>query len=629
MTDHRLSPLLRPRSIAVVGASQREGSAGHGMLAGLINCGFSGPIYPVNPRYDEIQGLACLSSLRDLPEPVDMAILGVNSSYLEQQLDDAIAMGVRSATIFDTCYLDGETDRGLLSRLKVKAREADMPVCGGNGMGYLNMADRIPVTIYDATDKMVEGGHVAFITHSGTVFSEIGLNDFRYRCNLIVSSGQEINGTTADYIDYALEMPSTRVIALFMEQARDADGFIAALAKAREKNIPVVAMKVGRSESASRFATIHSNADAGNHAVYQAVFDRYGVLTVESLDQMANLLTLLSHDRQLSTGGLGVVLDSGGEREMFVDLADELEVPLATINTETAKRIRPHLHHALEPVNPLDAWGTAANYEDSFEGYFEAMAGDPDVGLVTFCGDFQWNPTTEKGYAKALVATLARTDKPVAALFNTPMSGMMTAGKALSDDGVIALCGTREGLVALRRAPDWRDRSQHAMKGVAPKPDGDAIARLRTLLSANQSLDAEASKALMADFGLESAKDAGGPTVKLTFTMFRDRQFGPMVEIRTAGNYGKLLDESVVDLPGFDEDHATTLINRLRINRLLRNSDGWPNASHAAFAALLARFAAISSELADVADMIEVGPVHVVDGRAVASGVRVRGRKPD
>jgi acyl-CoA synthetase (NDP forming) len=622
MTSHRLEPLLHPRSIAVVGASQREGSAGHGMLAGLIASGFSGPLYPVNPRYEEIQGLACYGTLRDLPEPVDMAVLGVNSTYLEQQLDDAIAMGARSATIFDTCYLDGESDRGLLSRLKARAREAGMPVCGGNGMGYLNMDAGIPVTIYDASDKVRESGHVTFITHSGTVFSEIGLNDFRYRCNLLVSCGQEINGTVADYMDYALELPSTRVIALFMEEARDPEGFMRALAKAQERAIPVVAMKVGKSESAARFATIHSNADAGDDAAYQAVFDRFGVLRVASMDQMANLLTLLSHDRQLGPGGLGVVLDSGGEREMFVDQAEETGVPLATISSETAERIRPHLHHALEPVNPLDAWGTAANYEDDFEGYFAAMAGDPDVSLVTFCGDFQWNPTTEKGYAKALVATLGKTEKPIAALINTPMSGMMTAGRALTQDGVIALCGTRESLIALRHALKWRDRA--GKLSPAPAPDGEALARLRTLLGSGQALDAEASKALLKEFGIESAADAGGHTVKLTFTMLHDRQFGPLIEIRTAGNYGKLLDEFCLALPGFDEEHATALINRMRVNRMLRNSDGWPNAAHAAFAALLARFGAMATELADLADMIEVGPVHVIDGRAVASGVRVR-----
>ncbi|MBC6438911.1 MAG: CoA-binding protein [Rhodospirillales bacterium] len=109
MTEHRLTPLLRPRSIAIVGASLREGSAGHGMLAGLLNAGFDGDLYPVNPRYDEIRGLTCYSTLKDIPGPVDLAVLGVNSHYLEQQLDDALATHARSAAIFDTCYLDSET----------------------------------------------------------------------------------------------------------------------------------------------------------------------------------------------------------------------------------------------------------------------------------------------------------------------------------------------------------------------------------------------------------------------------------------------------------------------------------------------------------------------------------------
>ncbi|MBN35303.1 MAG: hypothetical protein CMM46_11125 [Rhodospirillaceae bacterium] len=626
MTDHHLTPMLRPRSIAVVGASQREGSAGHGMLAGLINCGFDGELHPVNPKYDTIQELACHATLRDLPGPVDLAVLGVNSTFLEQQLDDALAIGARSVTIFDTCYLDGESDRGLLGRLKAKAREASLPVCGGNGMGYLNMADRIPITIYDASDKMVPGGNVAFITHSGTVFSEIGLNDFRYRCNLIVSCGQEINGTVADYIDYALTMPSTKVIALFMEEARDPEGFMAALARAREADVPVVAMKVGASEKAKHFAKVHSDADAGNDHAYQAVFDRYGVMRVETMDEMANLLTLLSHDRPLARGGMGVVLDSGGEREMFVDQAEALGVPLAEITSETASRLRPHLHHALEPVNPLDAWGTAANYEDDFEGYFGAMAGDPGVGLVTFCGDFQWNPTTEKGYAKALVATRDRTDKPLAALINTPMSGMMTAGKALIDDGVMALCGTGEGLKAIRHAMAWRDRQTAPTSG-SDAADPVVVARLRDLLSLIEAFDAEASKQLLAGFGFEPAFDPGSQVVKLTFSLIDDPQFGPLIALRTAGNYGKLLDEAVHALPGLDEDAAGRLIDRLQVSRLLCNSDGWPNAEHTAFARALSGFAVLAIELADLVSTFEVGPVHATDGRAVAAGIRVKTHK--
>ncbi len=614
MPEHRLTPLLRPRSIAVVGASRREGSAGHGMLAGLLNAGFEGALYPVNPKYGEVQGLPCFGSLKALPEAVDLAVLGVNSAFLEAQLDDALETGVRSAAIFDTCYLDGEDGRGLLDRLKAKAREAAMPVCGGNGMGYLNIDDRIPVTIYDASDKLRPGGNVCFITHSGTVFSEIGLNDFRYACNLIVSCGQEINGGLADYMDYALALPSTGAIALFVEEARDPEGFVAALAKAGERDIPVVAMKVGASELGRRFARVHSDADTGDDAAYRAVFDHFGVMRVGSLDEMANLLTLLAHDRRPARGGLGAVLDSGGEREMLVDLAEETGAPLATIGRETRARIRPHLHHALEPVNPLDAWGVAANYEDDFEGYFAAMADDPDVAMVVFCGDFQWNPTTERGYGKALAATLPKTEKPVAALINTPMSGMMTAGKALTDAGVIALCGTREGLLAIRHALAWRDRGRRGDDGPAGGPDEESVARLRTLLDPGAPFDAEA---LLAAFGIGTAAGAGAGEAAFTVSLVADRQFGPLVEIRTAGTLGELLGEAAMGLPGLTPADAERMIDSLKAGALLRGAD------RDAFRALLVRLAALAGTLADLADAVRIGPVRAVGGRLVARDARV------
>jgi len=458
MTQHRLDPLLTPRSIAVVGASERPGSVGSGMIEGLQACEFSGPIHAVNPKYDSIHGLPCFASLKDIPEAVDLAIIGVNSAHIEQQMSDAIARGIRSAVIFDTCYVDNDPERALLARLKAMAAEAGMPVCGGNGMGFLNMADRISATTYNAAGKMRQGGNVAFITHSGTVFSEVGLNDWRYGCNLVVSCGQEIGATMAEYIDYALEMPSTRAIALFMEQARDPQAMEAALAKARTRGVPVVAMKVGRTASAAAFARVHSNADTGNDADYQAMFNRHDVLRVANMEEMGNLLTLLSSERPIAAGGLGMVLDSGGEREMLVDLAHDAGLAFAEIGPETQARFAARLHHALEPVNPLDAWGTASNFEDDFQEFFSALADDPAVAIAMFCGDFTWSPTTEGGYSKALVAAQAGTHKPLAALINTPMSGLMTAGQALSEKGIVVLCGTASSLRALKLAFAWRDR---------------------------------------------------------------------------------------------------------------------------------------------------------------------------
>ncbi len=590
MTGHRLDRMLNPRSIAVVGASQREGSAGHGMIHGLINAGFNGAIFPVNPRYRNVAGLACHGSLAELPQAVDLAMLGVNSTRLEGQLDDAIAMDAGGAVIFDTCYLDGESDRGLLNRLKAKARAADLPVCGGNGMGFINLSQRLPVTIFDASSKLRGGGNVAFITHSGTVFSEIGNNDFRYACNLIVSCGQEINGTMADYMDYALDMESTRVIALFMEEARDPRAFTAALEKARRKDIPVVVMKVGRTRLAAEFARVHSDADTGNDMAYQAVFDHYGVMRVGSMDEMANLLALLSHERQLAPGGLGVVLDSGGEREMFTDLADDTGVPLAVITGETEARIRPHLHHALEPVNPLDAWGTAHNYEDDFEAYFLAMAQDPGVAMVTFCGDFQWNPTVERGYAKALVAAFGQTGKPVSAILNTPMSGLLTAGKDMSSHGIVVLCGTRESLLAIRHALSWRNRK--------PPPPPAA-------LSPSPALDDELPAAL----GLARSPEGSRVSMMPTILLMIEPAFGPLVGLRCGGS-----DQEAWALPGIDPGTAGTLIDRVYGTWFPGTATFRLN-----LARLLSMFSIIAPDLAGNATSLELGPIlEEEDGMACA-----------
>ena len=598
-TTHRLHRMLNPRSIAVVGASEREGSAGHGMLAGLLNAGYRGSLFPVNPRYREVQGLPCHASLRELPGPVDLAVLGVNSSRLEQQLDDAIAIGAGGAAIFDTCYLDGESERGLLNRLKARARSADFPVCGGNGMGFINLVEGIPVTIFDASDKLRDGGNICFITHSGTVFSEIGHNDFRYACNLIVSCGQEINGTMADYMDYALDLESTRVIALFIEEARDPQGFMAALARARDRDVPVVAMKVGRTPLASQFARVHSDADTGNDTAYQAAFDRYGVLRVGSMDEMANLLALLSHERPVASGGLGVVLDSGGEREMFTDLAEETGVALASLANRTAARIRPHLHHALEPANPLDAWGTAANYEDDFEAYFRAMADDPNIAMVVFCGDFLWNPTVEHGYAKALVATRGHTQKPVGALINTPMSGLMTSGRAMTEHGIVVLCGTREALRAIRHALSWRDRIS---AGTPPAVAPERIAAIRRLVESGED-----TGAVLDAFGVGHADgDAAMPTVLMTV----DRQFGPLVGLRCG-----ISGEESWCLPGIDAAGAARMVGRLRRG---------PEDHRRRLAGFLAEFSVIAPALADLVHSIELGPVLPGDDGIVARGFACR-----
>ncbi len=618
MTGHRLDPLLTPRSIALVGASDRAGTVGHGMVAGLKEAGFSGPLYAVNPKYDEVQGVPCFASLTDLPEPVDMAVLGVNSIRIEQQMADAIALGARSCAIFDSCYLDDETDRGLLKRLRAMAAEADMPVCGGNGMGYLNMDAWLPVTIYNAVPKMKRGGNVAFITHSGTVFSEIGLNDPRYACNLIVSCGQEINGTMADYIDYALALPSTRVIALFMETARDPGAMAAALAKARDMGVPVVAMKVGRTDLAAAYAVVHSGAVTGDDDVYQALFDRHDVMRVDTMDDMANLLTLLSNPRDVAEGGLAAVLDSGGEREMLVDLADTAGTPLTELSPATREALRPRLNHALEPVNPLDAWGTADNYEEDFEEYLALMAGDPGTGMVVFCGDMTWSPNVKEGYPKALVEATKRTDKPVGVLINMPTSGFMEVGLEMAEAGLVVLSGTKSGLTAIRHAMTWRDRDSRSHDAGVEAADHAVVARWRERFATDAPSDDDAL-ALLADFGVAAPADAAptGAHPPLTFSMFHDDQFGPVVTLGFDGALGEAANDRRCVMAPVGPDAARRLIDSLRLRSLLGEDDADVGALAQAFSRFSSAVAALgeSLERLDACDII-ASPNGCMVGRA-------------
>src|SRR3546814_638492 len=193
------------------------------MIKALLGGGFAGRVYLVNPNYEEIEGLPCHPSLAVLPEPVDLAVIGVANARIEAQLAEAVRAKARAATIFASCYLPDDSDPPLTKRISAMACAADMPICGGNGMGFYNFDHRLRVCGFPPPD-WVMGGEMTLITHSGSVFSALCHNDRRFRYKLAVSAGQELATTTADYLDFALEQESTRVVGIFLEAVRDPAG---------------------------------------------------------------------------------------------------------------------------------------------------------------------------------------------------------------------------------------------------------------------------------------------------------------------------------------------------------------------------------------------------------------------
>jgi acyl-CoA synthetase (NDP forming) len=506
--------MLEARSVAVVGASVREGSVGNQSVVELVEGGFDGRIVPVNPKYEEILGLPCLGSVSEIAEPVDLVILAVSNALLEEQLRTSAEAGAGSAVIFASGFeepRDGVPP--LTERLAAIARDADMAICGGNCMGFANLERHVrALGFYEPKDAPVGG--VTFLSHSGSAFSAMIHNDRALGLNLAVSAGQEFVTTVADYLAYALGLESTKAVGLFIETVRDPDGFRSALALANARDIPVVALKVGREERTRELVAAHSGALAGEDGAYEALFDLYGVSRVESLDEMADTLALFAAGRRAGPGALASVHDSGGERALLVDAAASVGVPLAEISDETSKRMEALLDPGLPPVNPLDFWGTGRDSHEIITGCVRALLDDPAVAALGFSVDLTSEEHPEMGYIAMARETFHETAKPFAMLSNFSSGIDRSDAKLLDGDGIPVLEGTLTGLFAFKHLFAYRDfRARASVSGGSPVSD-EVRERWVARLSTGEPFDELEGLALLADYGIPVVESVRAETLE-------------------------------------------------------------------------------------------------------------------
>ncbi len=501
---HPLTPLLAPRAVAFVGATPRPNSPGNDMLRMVKRSGFRGAVYPVNPKYDNIEGLRCHANLAALPERVDQVVLSVANARLEAALEEAIAHGARAATIFGSLYLENDTDPPLLGRIARRAKEAGLAVCGGNCMGFYN--DEAPFwAVGFPAPREPRPGHIAFISHSGSIFGAIGHNDPRFRFNICVSPGQELVTTVADYMDYALDLESTRVIGLFIETVRNPAGFVAALEKAARRGIPVVVLKVGRTAEAARMALGHSGALTGDDAAHDALFRRHGALRVDTPDELGAALLMFAQGRRCAAGGLAAVFDSGGECEMITDLAHEMGIPFAQISDATRCKLAQRLEYGLEPRNPLDAWGTGREFVGVFRDCAKALHDDPDTALLVHFADIRDGYYISEGYLEVHAALMKESAKPVTLATNYTQLRHDDQAQRFAAIGVPVIDGTTPALQAIRHMLEYRDFLSRTHSAPLSVPAG-AREIWRKRLGEKRALDEAESLAMFADYGVPVVK---------------------------------------------------------------------------------------------------------------------------
>ena len=465
-----IRPLLFPRSVAVVGASDRtaEGaSALRQVLAG------GAPTWFVNPTRPEVLGRECFDSVTSLPERPECVYLLVGHTRAEAAFEDVIAAGVRAVVLPGLGAEAGAEGRAVAARIGARAAECDVAVVGPNCMGIATPGGvSLWLGTVAGTDAFVPG-HVSCVAHSGSIGEAFLACGPRVGFRTVVSAGSELSRDLADFVGFLAEDEGTRAIGLFVETIRRPGAFVAALAAAAEAGKPVVCLKVGRSQAAARAALAHSGAVVGSARAFSALLRHHGAIEVSDFHELLETLEVLGRRRWPRGLRIAAVSESGGECGLLADHGEEAGIPFAPFDDATAARLIEAFPNFTQPENPLDCWAIDA-YEHVFPGTLSIMreTGSYDI-LLAQLDLSRHRGEHEEGWSAFITAALAD------AVEGTDVFGAVTSVHATDPPPAIAelargrdvalLRGTREGLRAIASVARWCERP-HLPAPVAHSP---------------------------------------------------------------------------------------------------------------------------------------------------------------
>ena len=376
--------VLRAKSIAIVGASERAPWA-RIMYRNLRDYGYPGRLILVNPRQKEVFGEPCVPSLREAPEPVEHAMVIVPATGVAGVLEDADAAGVKTATIYSAAMGDGPDPeshkRG--AWLKDFLGRSKMKVAGPNCMGAYSYHEQIFAYPNNELRRFPAGSVSAAFQSGGTLqFWLRTAADRGLRFSYGITSGNEISFDLADYLNFLVDDPHTKVIALFIEGIRRPDAFMAAAARALEAGKPIVAIKTGATAKSQAAAQSHTGAIGGDYAAYLAMCERYGIFNCRNLDDMMEAALAFDGGRLPKGPRIGFVTTSGGTVDLLYDYAEVEGASMPDYSPETLKGLMPFMQEGIEPKNPLDL-GIPGGLKQA-AGVCEVVAKDPNIDMIAW-----------------------------------------------------------------------------------------------------------------------------------------------------------------------------------------------------------------------------------------------------
>ena len=440
ITWRDLSPLIAPKSVAIVGASQRGADAnlareprGNRVIRNLKTFGFEGRIVTVNPKYTEVMGYPCYPDVASIPEPVDCLVSAVPNRHVPDLLESAAKAGVRAAVVFAAGFGEiGGEGKARQARLEALSKEQGFLICGPNCYGVLNVFGKAPLFASTIPAGFL-AGPVALISQSGglstTIANALMLNR-HVGLSHIISCGNQAGATLEEYINYFVEDDNTRVIAVFAEGFKQPEKLLPVAHKAAQRNKPLIILKGGRSDVSKRAAATHSGSLAGAAEVVDAVFRQGGIVSVRSINELIDSVSIFSCDgfvkKYRGGRGIGVLSGSGGECTLVSDAASNAGIEVPELTETTKAQLQEAVADFGNMNNPLD--GTGAMFDDDriFPRLLQGLVDDTNIDFVTI--NLEANDPRPKElksgtrFSAIIEKAAANSDKPIA-IFSSVVGG--------------------------------------------------------------------------------------------------------------------------------------------------------------------------------------------------------------
>lgn len=453
-----ISKLLRPRAVAVVGASEKSGFGGDTCRNILENQADTSHVYPVNPKKETVFGKKCYPTLADLPEEIDLVILCTSQKTIVDFLKQAKAKGAGAAVVYASGYSEVGTAEGKAfeKELVDVAKALDMVVMGPNCAGYINFGDDI-FSFAFIGDYKGKKGNIGFVSQSGQFCIDM-MKSAEMKYSFAISAGNSAMVQMEDYLNFLIDDSNTKVIALYLEGVKNPHKFEACLQKAMEKKKPVVILKAGRSPKGQATAASHTGSMAGSDKTYDAVFEKFGVIRADDMQDLRSTASLLATLRVLpKKPAFSAMCLSGGETAVSADTGFLHGIEYPDFSEVTLKKLNDMLPDFATPRNPLDMTAALCYDADAFASGITTVMSDPSIemGLVGLTISDKVTVSNDIMFEGIRRAFEQIPDKPLAVMSFMEAARNKELVERFQNAGIPVLPTTKYGFRALQHLQDF------------------------------------------------------------------------------------------------------------------------------------------------------------------------------